>query len=82
MNPGDRPLWNEGRGRYRRAAGPRLGRRLVLDRRPRPRAANDAAVNSPGEWARRFPGYFPQERPREQPGAADRRRCRRRGGTE
>jgi hypothetical protein len=48
MNPRDRPLWYEGRGRYRRAAGPRRGRRR-----------NDAAVNSPGEWARRSPRYSP-----------------------
>ena len=46
-------------------------------------AANDAAVISPGEW---FGGLSEvlslQERPREQRGATDRRRCRRRGGTE
>jgi hypothetical protein len=38
MNLRDRPLCDEGRGRYRRAAGPRLGRRLVRDRRPPPAA--------------------------------------------
>lgn len=63
MNPRDRPLWYEGRGRYRRAAGPRWGRRLVWAHRaaaPR-RRRNDAAVNSPGEWARRSPRYGPPE---------------------
>ena len=34
MSPRDRTLWYEGRRRYRRAAGPRLGRWLVRDRRP------------------------------------------------
>ena len=63
MNPRDRPpLWYEGRGRYRRAAGPRRGRRLVWAHRaaaPR-RRCNDAAVNSPGgERARRSPRYGP-----------------------
>ena len=59
MNPRDRLLWYAGRGRYRRAAGPRRGRRLVWAHRaaaPR-RRRNDAAVNSPGEWARRSPRY-------------------------
>jgi hypothetical protein len=50
---------------------------------PRPRRRrSDAAVNSPGEWARRSPGYGPQGRPREQRGAADRRPCSRMGVTE
>ena len=50
-------------------------------RRPR-RRRNDAAVKSPGEQARRSPRYGPRERPREQRGAADGRRCSRMGGTE
>jgi hypothetical protein len=50
-------------------------------RRPR-RRRDAAAVNPPGEWARRSPMYGPQERPREQRGAADGRRCRRMGGME
>jgi hypothetical protein len=84
MNPRDRPLWYEGRGRYRRAAGPRRGRRLVWAHRaaaPR-RRSNDPAVNSPGEWARGLQGTVPQERPREQQGAADGRCCSRMGGPE
>jgi hypothetical protein len=36
MNSRDRPLWYEGRGRYRRAAGPRLGRWLVRTAGPPP----------------------------------------------
>ena len=50
-------------------------------RRPR-RRRNSAAVNSPGEWARRSPRYGPPGATAGTAGSGGRARCRRMGGTE